>query len=80
MVTSYLRRGKFGCKGENMGKSYLEGIGSQTIERLVQFRVKPDSDCGIKVVVAILVLKEDTVYADEDGKTKTFDIFFEKPI
>jgi hypothetical protein len=36
--------------------------------------------CGIKVVVAILVLKEDTVYADEDGETKTFDIFFEKRI
>ena len=163
-----------------MGKSYLEGIGSQTFERMVQFRAKPDSDllmaieeaieaesiragvivsglgalkkavfrnlrwfpktypvspqdrlylelekpmelvslmgwiapkkgggvethahfsastvdgddvvtmgghltegtiCGIKVVVAILVLNEDTVYAAEDGETKTFDIFFKK--
>jgi hypothetical protein len=33
--------------------------------------------CGIKVVVAILVLKESSAYADEDGETKTFDIFFQ---
>jgi len=32
--------------------------------------------CGIKVVVAILVLTDGSVYADEDGETKTFDIFF----
>ena len=32
--------------------------------------------CGIKVVVAILVLPGDSVYADEDGQTRTFDIFF----
>ena len=32
--------------------------------------------CGIKVVVAILVLPDDSVYADEDSETKTFDIFF----
>ena len=32
--------------------------------------------CGIKVVVAILVLTDDSVYADEDGETRTFDIFF----
>jgi predicted DNA-binding protein with PD1-like motif len=32
--------------------------------------------CGIKVVVAILALPGDSVYADEDGQTKTFDIFF----
>ena len=32
--------------------------------------------CGIKVVEAILVLTEGSVYADEDGETKTFDIFF----
>jgi predicted DNA-binding protein with PD1-like motif len=36
--------------------------------------------CGIKVVIAILVLQDDTVYADEDGETKTFDIFFKKSI
>ena len=33
--------------------------------------------CGIKVVVAILVLTDDSVYADEDGETRTFDIFFQ---
>lgn len=32
--------------------------------------------CGIKVVVAILVLTDDSVYAAEDGATRTFDIFF----
>jgi predicted DNA-binding protein with PD1-like motif len=32
--------------------------------------------CGIKVVVAILVLADGSVYADEDGETKTYDIFF----
>lgn len=32
--------------------------------------------CGIKVVVAILVLTDDSAYADEDGETRTFDIFF----
>ena len=32
--------------------------------------------CGIKVVVAILVPAGDSVYADEDGETRTFDIFF----
>jgi len=171
--------GKFGCKGEDMNESHLESIGSQRIERLVQFRVKPDADllaaieeaietegirtgvivsglgalkkavfrnlrwfpkvypvtsqdrlylemeqpmelvsltgwiapkkdggveihahfsastveddsivtlgghltrgtvCGIKVVVAILVLTDDSVYADEDGETRTFDIFFQ---
>ena len=31
-------------KGENMSESHLESIGSQRIERLVQFRVKPDAD------------------------------------
>lgn len=35
--------------------------------------------CGIKVVVAILVLTDDNVYADEDAATQSFDIFFEKP-
>jgi predicted DNA-binding protein with PD1-like motif len=35
--------------------------------------------CGIKVVVAILVLTGDTVYADEDGASQSFDIFFERP-
>ena len=34
--------------------------------------------CGIKTVVAIAVLNDDSVYAAEDGETKTFDIFFEK--
>ena len=170
--------GKFDCKGENMSQSHLESIGSQSIERLVQFRVKPDADlfaaieeaieaegiragvivsglgalkkgvfrnlrwfpknypvtpqdrlymemeqpmelvslmgwiapkkdggveihahfsastveddsivtlgghltegtvCGIKVVIAILVLTDASVYADEDGETRTFDIFF----
>ena len=32
--------------------------------------------CGIKVVVAILVLPDGSVHADEDKKTRTFDIFF----
>jgi predicted DNA-binding protein with PD1-like motif len=34
--------------------------------------------CGIKVVVSILVLTDDNVYADEDAATKSFDIFFKK--
>lgn len=33
--------------------------------------------CGIKVVVAILVLTDGSVYADEDGETRSFDIFFQ---
>jgi len=33
--------------------------------------------CGIKVVVAILVLAEGGVYADKDGNTKSFDIFWD---
>jgi len=37
--------------------------------------------CGIKVVVAILVLAEGGVYADKDETTKSFDIFWDyKPI
>jgi predicted DNA-binding protein with PD1-like motif len=32
--------------------------------------------CGIKVVVAILVLAEGGVYADKDRNTKSFDIFW----
>jgi predicted DNA-binding protein with PD1-like motif len=32
--------------------------------------------CGIKVVVAILVPTDGSVYADEDSETRTFDIFF----
>ena len=32
--------------------------------------------CGIKVVVAILVLADDNVFAGEDPGTKSFDIFF----
>jgi len=32
--------------------------------------------CGIKVVVAILVLTDGGVYADKDQKTKSFDIFW----
>ncbi|UCG06164.1 MAG: DNA-binding protein [Desulfobacterales bacterium] len=32
--------------------------------------------CGIKVVVAMLVLTDDRVYADTDPETKTFDIYF----
>ncbi len=35
--------------------------------------------CGIKVVVAILVLAEGAVYADKDGNTKSFDIFWDHP-
>ena len=34
--------------------------------------------CGIKMAVAILVLANDSVFADEDGATRTFDIFFKK--
>ena len=34
--------------------------------------------CGIKVVIAILVLSDAQVYAAEDPETRTFDIFFEK--
>lgn len=33
--------------------------------------------CGIKVVVAILVLSDARVYAGEDSVTQTFDIYFE---
>ena len=33
--------------------------------------------CGIKVAVAILVVPDDTVYAAEDGGSRSFDIFFE---
>ena len=36
--------------------------------------------CGIKVVVALLVLSDDMVYADEDQETKTLDIYFGKPL
>lgn len=32
--------------------------------------------CGIKVVVAMLVLTDDRVYTDTDPETKTFDIYF----
>ena len=32
--------------------------------------------CGIKVVVAILVLAEGGVFADMDGNTESFDIFW----
>jgi hypothetical protein len=32
--------------------------------------------CGIKVVVAILVLAEGGVYADKDGNTESLDIFW----
>jgi hypothetical protein len=32
--------------------------------------------CGIKVVVAILVLAEGGVYAAKDRNTKSFDIFW----
>jgi predicted DNA-binding protein with PD1-like motif len=35
--------------------------------------------CGIKVVVAILAVTDDGVYADEDAASKSFDIFFGKP-
>jgi predicted DNA-binding protein with PD1-like motif len=35
--------------------------------------------CGIKVVVAILAVTDDAVYADEDAASKSFDIFFGKP-
>ena len=33
--------------------------------------------CGIKVVVAILVLEEGGVYTDKDENTKSFDIFWD---
>lgn len=33
--------------------------------------------CGIKVVIAILVLGDARVYAAEDPETQTFDIYFE---
>ena len=33
--------------------------------------------CGIKVVVAILVLEERGVYAGKDGSTKSLDIFWD---
>jgi len=33
--------------------------------------------CGIKVVIAIVVLSDEGVYAAEDPKTQTFDIHFE---
>jgi predicted DNA-binding protein with PD1-like motif len=34
--------------------------------------------CGIKVVVAILVAADETVYADVDPTTKTLDVFFQR--
>jgi predicted DNA-binding protein with PD1-like motif len=34
--------------------------------------------CGIKVVIAILVLTEGGVYSDKDEKTKSFDIFWKQ--
>ena len=34
--------------------------------------------CGIKVVVAILVLEEGGVYADMDGNTSSIDIFWSR--
>jgi predicted DNA-binding protein with PD1-like motif len=34
--------------------------------------------CGIKVVIAILVLSDAQVYAAEDPETRTFDILFKK--
>ena len=33
--------------------------------------------CGIKVVIAILVLSDAQVYAGKDPETQTFDIYFE---
>lgn len=36
--------------------------------------------CGIKVVIAILVLAEARVYAAEDSKTRSFDIYFKNSI
>jgi predicted DNA-binding protein with PD1-like motif len=32
--------------------------------------------CGIKVAIAIAALSDDSVYAAEDGETRTVDIFF----
>ena len=36
-----------------MSESHLESIGSQSIERLVQFRVKPDADLLAAIEEAI---------------------------
>ena len=38
----------------------------------------PGTICGIKVVIAVLVLSDAQVCAAEDPGTRTFDIFFEK--
>ncbi len=32
--------------------------------------------CGIKVAIAIAALADDSVYAAEDGRSRSFDIFF----
>jgi predicted DNA-binding protein with PD1-like motif len=32
--------------------------------------------CGIKCVIAVLVIEQDSIHADHDEKTKTFDLFF----
>jgi predicted DNA-binding protein with PD1-like motif len=32
--------------------------------------------CGIKCVIAVLVIEGDSFHADQDGLTKTFDLFF----
>jgi predicted DNA-binding protein with PD1-like motif len=32
--------------------------------------------CGIKCVIAVLVLEGDSFYANQDEKTQTFDLFF----
>jgi len=32
--------------------------------------------CGIKCVIAVLVIDGDSIHADQDEKTKSFDLFF----
>lgn len=32
--------------------------------------------CGIKCVIAILVIDGDSIHANQDEKTKSFDLFF----
>jgi predicted DNA-binding protein with PD1-like motif len=34
--------------------------------------------CGIKCVIAVLVIEGDSLYANQDEKTKTFDLFFRR--
>ena len=58
----------------------IECIGSSTVqnETVVTLggHLTEGTICGIKVVVAILVLDDGSLYADQDPDSKASDIFF----